>query len=555
MRSVAFVGGGPTTIYTLHALVDKASRPFAVTIFEEQSALGRGTPYRPGWNDPAMLSNIASIEIPPLEQTLVDWLHEQSDAALAALDVDRDKIGERTFYPRLVLGEFFHSQSGKLLERARTLGIQVTVRTRCRVRDVANTPDGMILTIQPNRGEVSQERFDHVVLATGHQWPATPEVRPGYFLSPWPASNLAQIPPCEVGIRGTSLTAIDAMVALAGAHGEFADRDGGSLEYRPAAGSDAFHITMMSRKGLLPEADFYAPIPYEPLSICTEPAIDALIAETDDDLLDRAFALFKAELAAADPDYAARMGLPDVGLEEFHDRYFAPRAHSDPFAWAAANLAEAQRNYAGKVTVAWRYAILRMHEVIERLVPHFESRDYERFSKWFKPVFVDDYATVPHKSIRRMLALHQAGKLDILAIGDKYRIDSYCPEGGAELQFEGQSRSFPVFIEAMGQKALPAREFPFPSLIRQGIIHDYAAGARGPARGIAIDEAFHPISDDIPAERLFCLSLPFILGRHPFHQGITSSHEMGLSVGRELAGVIDTGDVAPAMAETAAARP
>jgi uncharacterized NAD(P)/FAD-binding protein YdhS len=540
MKTVAFVGGGPTTIYTLHALVEKSSGPFAVTVFEEQGALGRGTPYRPGWNDPAMLSNIASIEIPPLEQTLVDWLREQPDAVLAGLGVEREKIGERTFYPRLVLGEFFHGQSNKLLERAKHLGIDVAVRTRCRVLDVVNQANGMTLTIRPVKGAVSQERFDHVVLATGHQWPATPEVRPGYFLSPWPASNLAQIRPCNVGIRGTSLTAIDAMVALAGAHGDFADQNEGELDYEPSPGTEAFHITMMSRKGLLPEADFYAPIPYEPLLFCTQDAIDALIADDDANLLDSAFALFKQELAAADPQYAAEVGLADIGLPAFHDRYFAPRAHSDAFEWAAQNLAEAQANYANKVTVPWRYAILRMHEVIERLVPYFEAQDYERFSRYFKPVFVDDYATVPHKSIKRMLALHRAGKLDILAIGDKYHIDSYRAEGGASVAYNGQVHAFDVFIEAMGQKALPARDFPFPSLIRQGIIHDYVVdGAKGPARGIAIDDAFHPICNDIPAERLFCLSLPFILGRHPFHQGITSSHEMGTSVAAELASVIN----------------
>jgi hypothetical protein len=275
-----------------------------------------------------------------------------------------------------------------------------------------------------------------------------------------------------------------------------------------------------------------------------------LIDDADSDLLDHVFDLFKEELSAADPDYAAAIGLPDVSLEEFHDRYFSSRANSDPFEWARQNLEEAQRNYANEITVSWRYAILRMHEVIERLVPHFEAQDYERFSKYFKPVFVDDYATVPHKSIKRMLALHEAGKLDILAIGDKYRIDSFRAEGGAEITFEGQRRSFPVFIEAIGQKALPAREFPFPSLIRQGIIHDYVSpNAPGPARGIAIDEAFHPISDDIPVDQLFCLSLPFILGRHPFHQGITSSHEMGTSVAQDIADVINA-SAAPATAPT-----
>jgi uncharacterized NAD(P)/FAD-binding protein YdhS len=548
MKTVAFVGGGPTMIYTLHALVGRAKQPVSVTIYEEQASLGRGTPYRPGWNDPAMLSNIASIEIPPIEQTLVDWLHEQPEPVLNALDVDRKAIGERTFYPRLVLGEYFHSQIDKLLVRAKAIGMDIRLRTRCRVIDVRNEDAGMVLTVRPMRGDTFTERFDHVVLATGHQWPASPEVRPGYFLSPWPASALADITPCEVGVRGTSLTAIDATVALAVTHGEFVEGGDGNLTYRPSDGTSALHMTMMSRKGLLPEADFYAPIPYQPLAICTDAAIDRLIDEADGDLLDRAFGLFKEELIKADPAYASKTNMSDVSLEEFCDRYFSDRAASDPFEWAAKNLEEAKRNYKNRITVPWRYAILRMHEVVERLVPHFEAQDYQRFSKYFKPVFVDDYATVPHKSIKRMLALHNAGKLDVIAIGDKYRIDSYRPEGGAMIQFDNHCLSFPVFIEAIGQKALPAKEFPFPSLIRQGIIHDFASPQSGPARGVAIDEVYHPISDKIPTDRLFCLGLPFILGRHPFHQGITSSHEIGLLVGKQLADAI-IGEAVPSCSD------
>ena len=154
-------------------------------------------------------------------------------------------------------------------------------------------------------------------------------------------------------------------------------------------------------------------------------------------------------------------------------------------------------------------------------------------------MFVDDYATVPHKSIRRLIALHRAGKLDVTAIGDDYRIDTSGDEAGASLILGGKQRHFEVFIEAMGQRPLGAAAFPFPSLRRQGIVRDAALGAgKAEARGIAIDDAFHPIADDIPESRLFCLSLPFLLGRHPFIQGITSSHEMGLVVGEQLAAAI-----------------
>lgn len=537
--SVAFVGAGPTTIYTLHALVNFATPPFDVTIFEEQASVGRGTPYRPGWNDPAMLSNIASIEIPPLEETLVEWLSRQSPERLTKLGINPGEIDERSFYPRIALGEYFYDQLQALILRAKDQGIAVTVRTRCRVIDAVSVDDGMMLFVRPRRGENFAQGFDHVVLATGHQWPAQPEVRPGYFLSPWPASALDSVPACKIGIRGSSLSAIDAAVALAVRHGTFAEI-GDRLSYLPDPGTDAFGMTMLSRKGLLPEADFYFPIPYQPLSICTPEAIEALVASRDDDYLDEAFGLFKAELGAADPAYAQKIGLDGLDLEDFCDRYFAERVANDTFGWAERNLQEAERNYDACHTVAWRYAILRMHEVIELLVPHLSDQDYRRFSRALGPVFVDDYATVPHESIKRMLALHAAGKLDVIAVGTDYRVDSHRPESGADLLLGADTIHFPVFIEATGQQALSAKDFPFASLRRQGIVRDVAeTGATGPARGIVIDDDFHLIGDEVPESQLFCLSLPFLMGRHPFVQGITSAHEMGLTVGEQLAAAID----------------
>jgi uncharacterized NAD(P)/FAD-binding protein YdhS len=452
-----------------------------------------------------------------------------------------------------VLGDYFCDQLQALLARAKAQGIDVTVRTHCRVTDAVSGETGMTLFAEPRRGAPFVQQFDHVVLATGHQWPAEPEVRPGYFLSPWPASALDHVPPCRIGIRGSSLTAIDAAVALAVRHGEFVEA-GDRLAYRPGPGSDDFTITMMSRKGLLPEADFFFPIPYEPLSICTAEAIEDVAATHEGRCLDAAFALFKAELAAADPAYAQKIGLDQLDLESFCDAYFAERLACDPFTWAERNLQEAERNYGSGYTVPWRYAILRMHEVIELLVPQLDDADFRRFSRYFGPIFVDDYATVPHESIKRMLALHHAGKLSVIAVGTEYRIDSHRPERGADLLLGTETIHFPVFIEATGQRALSAKDFPFPSLRDQGIVRDVAqSGPDGPTRGIVIDDAFHLIKDGVPETQLFCLSLPFLMGRHPFVQGITSAHAMGQSVGRELAAAIDA-QARDAMSSTRPAR-
>lgn len=94
-----------------------------------------------------------------------------------------------------------------------------------------------------------------------------------------------------------------------------------------------------------------------------------------------------------------------------------------------------------------------MHEVIARAIPHLNARDLERFHKHFKAVFVDDYATVPHDSIRRLLALHRAGKLDIVALGDEGQIDDESFERGAFVTTKKETLRFDSFIDATGQSA------------------------------------------------------------------------------------------------------
>lgn len=539
--SMAFVGAGPTTIYTLCALLNALAKPLEIVIYEDQPRAGLGTPYRPGWNDPAMLSNIASVEIPPIEETLIAWLERQPRARLVRLGIDPDEIDDHAFYPRVALGEYFLDQFNGLIARAREQGARVEIATYCRVTDIAAEARGLRLSVTPKIGSPSERLFDQVVIATGHQWPEEPEVRPGYFLSPWPATALQRIPATRIGIRGSSLTAIDAAVAIAVAHGSFLETDGETVDYRINPGNEALSITMMSRKGLLPEADFYHPVPYEPLAICTPEAMTGLIGGACPTLLDTAYDLFRQELARADPDYAAHIGLADLPLENFAERYFADRAAVDPFDWAVSNLAEARANHQSETTVPWRYAILRMHEVIALIVPHLDVDALDRFNRYLKPIFIDEYATVPHLSIERLLALHRAGRLSVMALGQNHRVNTHGKAPGAIVTIDDKTQHFPVFVDATGQRPLAAEKFPFQTLLDQAVVCDADQGdSKGP-RGITVDAQFHPVSDNPAAVRLFCLSIPFILDRHPFIQGITSSHEMGGIVGTALAQAVADG--------------
>ena len=538
---IAIVGSGPTAIYCLNRLLS-STQPLTIAIFEAQAEAGKGMPYHPALNDAAMLANIASIEIPPVCETLVGWLSRLPDADLADLHISRDRIDARAFYPRLVLGAYFQAQLDLLIERAGKRGHIVKVKPLHRVDDIALHLHEIHLTVHQPDNHQAHYAFDHVVIATGHTWPDENEIKPGFFASPWPKASILAIEPCPVGILGTSLSAIDALVTLASKYGAFYFDERGDLSYQCAATADAFHATLMSRKGLLPEADFYCPLPYEPLAICTREAMDALAASTQSGLLDAAFNLFRRELALADPAYADSIGLANLTIETIGPAYFAEREAHDGFTWAALNLAEAKHNKDRWFTVPWRYAILRMHESIARIVPHLDVTDLKRFHRYFKVLFVDDYATVPHESIDRLLALKRAGRLDLVTLGADYQLSSDAVERGAEVTVAGQTMAFQAFIDATGQHALTARDLPFPTLHQQGVVHPVSTRI-GTALirsdhepltketgGIDIDDHYRLKFSEPLCNELYCVALPYLLHKNPFIQGLTSAFELGVGV-------------------------
>ena len=480
-----------------------------VTLFEAGPLAGVGLPYDPERATVSMLANIASIEIPPLGETYLDWLVRQPEAILRVYGVDPDSLHERQFLPRLLLGAWFRDSLERMVEDGRARGHQVAVRESCRVTDVA--PVGSDLRVSFGAGE--SLLFSHVVLATGHDWPDDPDTLAQVFVSPWSGLIEAEVPAARVGVMGTSLSGIDAAMAVACQHGGF---DAAETVFHRVPGSEELTITLMSRQGLLPEADFWCPLPYQPLHHVTEAALEREVSQGAAGLLDRLWVLFVREIAAADPGYAEATGIAHLSPEGFAKAYFAPRLAADPFVWAEANLAEVDRNAAVRRTVGWRYAILRMHEPMETMVSHLDETERARFEA-LKRVFIDNYAAVPPQSIRRLLALHRAGVLEVLALGDDYALEH---EGDlTRIQdSDGTVHLFDTFIDARGQKALGAGDLPFPAL-RKSLHVD------GPVR-MSADFAVEGVGQG----RVFLPAAPFLLHRMPFAQGITASHDMAETV-------------------------
>ena len=542
---ICIIGSGPTGIFSLQRLIHSPS-PMSITVFEAEMLAGKGTPYLPGSNDPVMLSNIPSIEIPPLPLSLVEWLSRQEDDYLNRFAIVRDAISERAFYPRLVLGDYFQEQFSALVDYGVEKGHQIDIRPGHRVSDISLDVDHIRICVESPDGKFDAI-YDHVVMATGHNWPEKTEVQPGYFASPWPASALKSSCYGRLGILGTSLSSIDALLTVAVSCGSFVYDDTGTMRFHASTGHENFTAVMMSRKGLLPEADFYCPLPYRTPSVCTQEAVNGEIEIGSAGLLDRVFELFKREIATADPDYAAEIGLNCLTADTFADAYYSRRSGVDPFVWAAANLAEAERNAEQRFTVPWRYAILITHEIIARAIPHLDTRDLARFNRSFKSIFIDEYATVPHLSIKRLLALRNAGRLEIIALGEDYAIDTCGLARGARVTTAGSEEVFESFIDATGQTALSARDLPFPSLVKQaavkpavtrvastGLIADTTGLNFKRTGGIEVDECYRPRDTGLLSNRLYCVAIPFLLHKNPFVQGITSAAELGQAAAQAI---------------------
>jgi len=520
MKKIAIVGSGPTGIYTFFSLL-KSKAPLSVSIYERNDKAGMGMPYNDKQNSRIMLANIASIEIPQIVTTYLEWLQNQDHQHLAQYGVDKCTLHDHQFLPRILLGQYFRHQFMMLVKQASKRGFNVAVHESCEVTDLQATGNGVKLWVKK---KPVAEVFDMAVIATGHVWPKRQATKRTYFPSPWSDLLRAEIPARKVGIMGTSLSAIDAAMLVAIQHGHFVKINDQHLRYDLQANSRGLSITLMSRSGILPEADFYCPIPYEPLEIATKTAIKAEIAAGPDHLLDRVFALAAQEIKKADPAWSKRVSLDRLDADRFTDAYFASRTGADPFRWACLNLKEVEKNNFCKHTVPWRYAILRLHEVVGEIVPFLDETDKKRFENGLRKVFIDNYSAIPVESIRRLIALRKAAVIQILKLGHDYSLQ--IKPDHTVITTAGNKHMFEIFIDARGQKPLKIKDLPFPNLRRQ--LQHSSDNISDISRDYILSEP------DIVKNRIAFAAIPYLMHDYPFVQGITVSADIGATIAKNL---------------------
>jgi uncharacterized NAD(P)/FAD-binding protein YdhS len=523
LRKIGIVGSGPMAIYLLKYLA-ASDEALAISIFEASSCAGTGMPYDPSLNSDYMLCNAFSREIPAPVRPLVDWLKDRPKRELGEWELSAHDLTARAFYPRVLIGEYLHSQFEDLCKNARDAGHEIDVLTECPVVDI-EAANGSKATVQYQSGQsVRSLQFDAVVIASGHSWPDVPQIDEVNLVSPWPYTNITGLEQNDIGVLGSSLSAIDIVIALGHARGQF-EESGSRISWVPNDGENRLRITMVSKMGIMPEGDFYYPFPYEPLVCLTQEAIDAEITKGCDGLLDRVFTLLCNELDAADPDYLGRLPETARTVEGFAPAYFSHRREVGGLRAVKRDLAESRETMRRKETIAHRYALLRGHEAFDHILRELPEADYQRFLDHLMPVFADCYAAVPHLSVARITALHDAGVLELVAT-EKGAEFLQTDDGGIKIDTEDGTLRFDVMVDARGQSPASLTELPFPTLVND---------LRNPSEPVSKPFAL----DLLHAEtgRIYCLALPQILQRYPFSQGLKECSKQAGHVADDILGI------------------
>lgn len=522
---IAIVGGGPTAVYTLKNLLQKSER-LEVTIFEAGSVAGCGIPYSEQHNTADMMANITSVEIPPVLTSLADWIRAADRSLLRRFGIEREKVGDRDFYPRILIGSYYIDQLSRMIQGAAAAGHTISVKSQTRVTDIQPHGTRFEVFFADDAGS-ARERFDSVVIATGHLTDVEPsQPRPGLYRSPYPSQELKLGRDRACLVLGSSLSAIDAVVALASRYGRF-EGEGNDLCFHPRGG-EKLRLVMASRKGVLPDADFYYPIPEEPLLIFTPARLKALQKSGKTGFLAKAVKLFRQQLEADDPEFYRSLTIKRFTPESFTKAYFASRTARRGFAAIKENLEESQRNYRDRRIVMWRYTLMRAHEVFGEVVPFLDRRDLTRFRRYLAPVFADAYGCVPHLSVQRILALHRAGCLDLVALGNKGTIRYGA--GLFTLSRDGEEQTFETFVDARGQEMASIADLGFHRLDEALETQDFLRRSRHERE----DDQFRiPLREQLNPD-IFCISIPVMMKRYPFAQGLVACSDAAELVAKAI---------------------
>lgn len=550
MKKIAIIGAGPAGLLLLKKLTDLPVPFLDITFFEKKNVLGCGMPYSQEGAGKEHITNVSGNEIPQLVTTVTVWLKTLSKSARKEYGIESEKISEYKVLPRLLFGKYLSHQFKSLLKLGKEKGWSIKVLRNTKVVDIRYDKESSSVGIYTD--SKSNEKFDCAVIATGHYWPVTLEGEvPGYFDSPYPPSKLTQKRNHRVAIRGSSLTAVDAVRTLALQHGKFYFN--GKVSYKPFADCQKFKMILHSRNGLLPAVRFHLNDPHlKEYRLLSDEEIEKNRAENDGFLsLDFVFERnFKIPLKEKDPGFYEKIFR--MNLEDFVDFILEERKSIEPFDLLFGEYIEAEKTIKRKEPVYWKEMLGVLSFVMNYPAKYFSAEDTLRLHRKLHPLISVVIAYMPQSSVEELLALHKAGILELKEVSENSFVESK-KEGGAIYHYDSnqvESEHFETFINATGQPAFQLTDFPFKSLIESETASQAKFKFHNPAiartekkkgnkdviidlngnylnvAGLAINDSFQ-LTDPygVANENIFIMAVPFISGFNPDYSGLDFCEE------------------------------
>lgn len=210
---IAIIGGGFSGIMTAVNLARLSRRPLEVTVINKHYPTGRGVAY--GTRRGEHLLNVAARNMsafPDLPNHFLEWLRTRSDYDT----VPEIELRER-FVPRKVYGDYLCGLMQQHLQSPpETLSVKTTFMEG-EAEDINIDASGATISLSGGAEIVA----DHVVLATGNEFPAefpgcdALKDHPGWMSNPWVAWD-TRLPDAggTVILLGTGLSTVDAIITL-----------------------------------------------------------------------------------------------------------------------------------------------------------------------------------------------------------------------------------------------------------------------------------------------------------------------------------------------------
>ena len=561
--SIALIGGGPAALFVVKHLMAEKIYPKELYIFEKSENLGSGMPYSHYGANFEHVANVSANELPELPQSFTDFvtkkdLKDYPDFVNKA----GESINEYQVIPRLLLGNYLEDQFHHLLKTAGKHGVTIKVFKNTKVVDIDRKNDDFFNVITDS-GEAY--KVSKVIICTGHQWSSENEIRSkGWYDSPYPPSKFNIASNHSVAIRGTSLTAVDAVKTLARLNGKYVEENGG-LKYLINEENKNFSITLFSKRGFLPALRFHSEgSPYSEGWIMSHDEIYEYKQKHNGFVdLDYVFNLnFKEPLRKKNEGFYQE--IKDLTIEEFVNKMLELRERLNSFQLFRAEFAEAEKSIERHQTIAWKETLSAFSYAINYPAKHFSAEDMMRLRKTLLPLISVIIASLPQSSYKELIALYDAGILHLVSVNENSRIESheeegiiyhYTDEAGAE-----KSDHYKLYIDAIGQQPVQFNDIPFEGLKNGRLISSGYIKFKDPEKGKSEFERDSShimktepdnyylrvdglnINDHFQAldyygkvtEDLYIMAVPYIAGLNPDYSGLDFCDTAGKRIVQSL---------------------